>query len=399
MLKNALEASHPDPTGLMVADDTPQHENAARTGLRVLFISRKWPPAVGGMETYCRELTKELARRVDLELRVLPGRPDGSIPSGTSLTLFGLRTAWRLLTKERGYHVVHGADVAIWPLVLIAKLTSPRAVIVLSAHGTDVSFGNRRGTRAFLYRIYAKTGACLLRSASVVANSKATARETKRLGYARVTVVPLASRSVEQVPCGAPKPSVLFVGRHFERRKGLHWFIEKVLPLLPAGISLNVASPPCAHQDPEAMGSDRVRWLGPVEGPALSDLMAEALCVVVPNIPVADGHIEGFGLVAVEAAAAGGIVLAARLDGFADSVIDGETGFLLPPMEPSTWAQAIAEIAAYPSSERRHFVDRARAKAKRYFSWERVADEILRIYQQGPECLEDQTSVTFQADN
>ena len=47
----------------------------------VLYVSRKWPPAVGGMETYSKEITTELGSRVPLQVIALPGRPDGKPPA------------------------------------------------------------------------------------------------------------------------------------------------------------------------------------------------------------------------------------------------------------------------------------------------------------------------------
>src|SRR5690606_10595555 len=71
-----------------------QHEGplrpAADPKLRVLFVTRKWPPAVGGMEVYCRELVNELDERVALDLEALPGRSDGQPPSTLALVGFGV---------------------------------------------------------------------------------------------------------------------------------------------------------------------------------------------------------------------------------------------------------------------------------------------------------------------
>ena len=49
---------------------------------KVLFITRKWPPAVGGMETYAKRISEELSELTDLTTLSLPGRSDGRPPSG-----------------------------------------------------------------------------------------------------------------------------------------------------------------------------------------------------------------------------------------------------------------------------------------------------------------------------
>ena len=46
----------------------------------VLFITRKWPPAVGGMETYSHRLSGELAKHVPVQTVALPGAPSGLPP-------------------------------------------------------------------------------------------------------------------------------------------------------------------------------------------------------------------------------------------------------------------------------------------------------------------------------
>ena len=85
--------------------------------MKILFITRKWPPAVGGMETYCMELVRELERDCDVRLHALPGKPEGGAPGAGSLIAFGLATAWRVLGHGEKFDVVHGGDMAVWPLV------------------------------------------------------------------------------------------------------------------------------------------------------------------------------------------------------------------------------------------------------------------------------------------
>ena len=354
--------------------------------MKVVFLTRKWSPAVGGMETYCVELTREIKPNVDLTLFALPGRADGSAPGFGAILGFGARTLWRIMGRARRYDVVHGADMAIWPLVCVAGVFSSKAVIVLSAHGTDVSFAQRAGPISRLYRLYMALGARLLRRARVIANSQATAKRARALGFKFVDVVPLATRMPSLPAVGAseepPAPYILFVGR-LVRRKGLGWFISEVLPHLPAKVTLRVAGTLWDETERAALEANRVEFLGPVHGQALNILMAEALCVVLPNIPLDRGHFEGFGLVAVEAAAAGGVVIASRMDGFTDSVIDGETGLLVEPMSGPDWIAAISTVAGWSPDTRNAFTSAARAKCATFYTWQRVARQTVEIYRSG----------------
>jgi glycosyltransferase involved in cell wall biosynthesis len=101
---------------------------------------------------------------------------------------------------------------------------------------------------------------------------------------------------------------------------------------------------------------------------------------VVPNIDVPSRRFEGFGLVAAEAAASGGVVLAADQGGLRDAVIDGITGFLLPPGDAAAWAAAITALRDWPAEGRAAFLGAATASARHAFGWERVARETLAAY-------------------
>lgn len=344
----------------------------------VLFITRKWPPAVGGMETYCVELCERLTAGTNLRVEALSGRADGSTPSAASLIGFGLRMAWRLLVSPGRFDVAHGSDMAVWPLVWLAGVRRPGARLVLSAHGTDVSLGTRRGAIARLYAGYLRLGARLLARATVLANSQATAGLTRRFGFSDVRVVRLGA-TPSTGSADLAEPYVLFVGR-LTASKGCGWFVREVLPKLPPEVRLKVAGTVIHASEREALDNPRVDYLGPRFGEALAALRRNALAVVVPNLTGGPETFEGFGLAATEAAAAGAVVVAARAHGIADAVIDGVTGFLETPGDAEAWAARIAMIGAWTPSERAGFVERARAAVAADYSWDRVARDTLDAY-------------------
>lgn len=345
---------------------------------KVCFVSRKWPPAMGGMETYAKALSDALRKHVDVELRVLPGRPDGSVPGPLALIGFGVSTGLRLLFAPVPARIVHVADMASWPLAVAARLRNPRGRLLLSAHGTDVSYATRRSVLGRIYRAYMWLGARLLRPATVIANSVAVAEVAGRLGYQDVAVVPLAAEG-PTVRRSDTARVILFSGRLIAL-KGCSWFIREVLPRLPEDFTLDVAGTAWDASERAALDAPRVRYLGRLERDAIWQAYADALCVVVPNVPVPSGQFEGFCLVAVEAAAAGGVVLAARHGGLAEAVENGRTGFLLPPGDADAWVRKIVEIAGWSPDERRRFTEASQAHCAEHFSWARVARDTFAHY-------------------
>jgi glycosyltransferase involved in cell wall biosynthesis len=345
---------------------------------KVCFVSRKWPPAMGGMETYAKALSDALREHVDVELMVLPGRRDGSVPGPLALASFGVRIGLRLLFARTPAEIVHVADMASWPLAFAARLRNPRGRLLLSAHGTDVSYATRKNVRGRIYLAFMWLGARLLRPATVIANSAAVAEVVRWLGYRDVAVVPLAA---EGPPVRQTKTSrvILFSGRLIPL-KGCSWFIRAVLPRLPEEFTLHVAGTAWDASEREALEAPRVRYLGRLERDAIWQAYVDALCVVVPNVPMPNGQFEGFCLVAVEAAAAGGVVVAARHGGLAEAVVNGRTGFLVSPGDADAWLRKIMEVASWSQAERFRFTAASRAHCAEHFSWARVARDTFAQY-------------------
>lgn len=345
----------------------------------VLFITRKWAPAIGGMETYCVRLVDELRRAMQVEVIALPGQADGRLPSAVSLALFPFTVLRRWIAMRQTPGVVHLGDLAIWPLALLHWLLAPRAGIVISAHGTDISYTRRDSLRGRAYRAYQRAGASLLPRARIIANSDATAAACREVGWREVAVCPLATDLTLQDGVSPRSDRLLFAGRLI-RQKGLSWFVAEVLDLLPEGVTLDVAGLPVDASESTALKHKRVRYLGPLAQDRLARAYALAGCVIVPNVDAGDGSFEGFGLVACEAAAAGGVVIAADRGGLSAAVRHGETGFLLPPGDAARWADQIRRVLGWSASERARFTSQSAAAARRHFSWERVAGQVIHQY-------------------
>jgi glycosyltransferase involved in cell wall biosynthesis len=274
---------------------------------------------------------------------------------------------------------LHIGDLASWPLALLRWLRTPRPAIVLSAHGTDVSYPRRKGWKGRLYRAYLKLGARMNGGAVVIANSAATASAAAETGWRGATIVPLATDLTASDSLCSPEPHLLFAGRLIEQ-KGCSWFVRNVLPQLPDRIRLKVAGPVWDKAEAIVLEHPRVDNLGLLDKDALVEAYRQALCVVVPNIELPTGEFEGFGLVAVEAAAVGGLVLASATGGLIEAVKDGVTGFAVTPGDADAWRARILDVSSWDPKARRAFLLRAMARSREAYSWHRVAGDVLKIY-------------------
>jgi glycosyltransferase involved in cell wall biosynthesis len=117
--------------------------------------------------------------------------------------------------------------------------------------------------------------------------------------------------------------------------------------------------------------ADRVHFLGQVVPPQKA--IERASAVVVPSLG------EGFGMVALEAMERARPVIAARIGGLEDIVRDGETGYLVPSVDPQALTEAMLRLARDPALARR-MGEAGRARMLERFPEERCTDRTEMLY-------------------
>jgi phosphatidyl-myo-inositol dimannoside synthase len=163
-------------------------------------------------------------------------------------------------------------------------------------------------------------------------------------------------------------------------RKGVRFFVSEVLPELPGHVHYLVAGEGPERepivQAAEAAGvTERVHLLGRVPDPVRDALFDGSDVVVVPNLPRA-GDMEGFGLVALEAALRGAPVVAARIDGLEHALIGGLTGWLCCPNDAGDWLARLRPLVDEDRATLQELGERFRAAAQRQFSPARMQSEL-----------------------
>lgn len=185
----------------------------------------------------------------------------------------------------------------------------------------------------------------------------------------------LASMEDPAQPLDASDFVLCSVGRQV-RRKGFEWFVEHVMPLLPSNVKFWLAGDGPEHEAIRAAVNrrglaDRVRLLGRVPEADLSRLVRGADLFVMPNIPV-PGDMEGFGIVMLEANLGGLPVVASRLEGIQDVIIEGANGHFIETGDAWEFSETILRYVDNPTD-----LERASARALRHvnenFSWTSVA--------------------------
>jgi glycosyltransferase involved in cell wall biosynthesis len=97
------------------------------------------------------------------------------------------------------------------------------------------------------------------------------------------------------------------------------------------------------------------------------------------NVFVTTPWYEPFGITPVEAMACGTPVVGADVGGIKSTVVDGKTGYLVPPRDPEALAEKLAWLHAHPHAARR-FGWAGMRRAYRNYTWRNVAGQIARVY-------------------
>ncbi|MFI6377389.1 D-inositol-3-phosphate glycosyltransferase [Streptomyces sp. NPDC050546] len=199
------------------------------------------------------------------------------------------------------------------------------------------------------------------------ADGRAAARA--RLGLPQDALIPLFAGRIQ--PLKAPDVLLRAVAVLLDERPELRSRI--LVPVVGGPSGSGLAKPEGLQKLAARLGiADVVRFRPPVGQEQLADWFRAASLLVMPS------YSESFGLVAIEAQAAGTPVLAASVGGLPVAVRDGHTGFLVRGHNPADYARVLRDFADDP-----HLAPRMGAQAARHaqsFGWDAAAAATADVY-------------------
>jgi len=179
---------------------------------------------------------------------------------------------------------------------------------------------------------------------------------------------------------GYPRPgrTVLFLGRYDEPRKGMAVLLGALPELVRRHPELEILI--VGRGDEERLRREagalagHLRFLGQVTDEEKASAMRSADVYVAPNLGG-----ESFGIILIEAMAAGTPVVAGELDAFRRVLRDGTAGVLVPVGDSARLAAAIDSLLT--DRERRDELVRTATRVVGEYDWPVVAEQILRVYE------------------
>ena len=373
---------------------------------KLLLVTRNFPPLWGGMEKLNWHLAEGLAGMAEVRVIAPQGASDFSskalitaeVPPSPLWRFFlgaaasGFRQAWGF----RPGVVLAGSGLTAPLAWTMARIVDAKAVVYV--HGLDVVASHP------IYRIFWRP--FLKRMDHVIANSRATAELAADAGVAqeRISIV-FPGVSIPESPgvnCleeirrkfrtrrGLDEgPLLLSVGR-LTKRKGILEFVRDVLPMIveksPDVHFAIVGDVPKQSLDSNVQTKeqiltearknsleDRIHFLGVIHD---QEELGAAYCsadVHVFPVRARKNDPEGFGMVAIEAAAYGLPTVAYASGGVVDAVKSGVSGKLVANENPASFAEEVVQLLEHPLP-RAPMLEYAKG-----FSWDCFSSAISKV--------------------
>ncbi|MFI8948041.1 D-inositol-3-phosphate glycosyltransferase [Streptomyces sp. NPDC053750] len=197
----------------------------------------------------------------------------------------------------------------------------------------------------------------------------ARAAARARLGLPQDALIPLFAGRIQ--PLKAPDILLRAIAVLLDERPELRSRI--VVPVVGGPSGSGLAKPEGLQKLAARLGiADVVRFHPPVGQEQLADWFRAASVLVMPS------YSESFGLVAIEAQAAGTPVLAAAVGGLPVAVRDGHTGRLVEGHDPAAYARVLRDFADHPELTIR--MGAAAARHAQSFGWDSAAAATADAY-------------------
>jgi starch synthase len=393
--------------------------------VRIDIVTKEFPPEIyGGAGVHVSELSRVLARHVDLHVHAF-GAPRDAEVNGAAVTsyqvpeyLSGANAALQTLGIDLGIVPdVAGADLVhshTWYANMAGHLASLMHGIphVLSAHSLEPLRPWKAEQLGGGYRLSSWVEQTAYEAAdAIIAVSHGMRADILRcypeVDPAKVKVVhngidvSLWGRDegtdhLRALGIDPAKPSVVFVGRN-TRQKGVPYLLRAAAKL-PADVQLVLClgaadTPELAAETASLIEGLRAEREGVVliermlPRAELIQVLSHATAFACPSI------YEPLGIVNLEAMACGAAVVATATGGIPEVVDHGTTGLLVPieqvtdgtgtPLDPekfvADFAAALEQVVSDPERARA-MGEAGRARAEHNFSWDAIGTETLDVY-------------------
>ncbi len=363
--------------------------------MKILLTTNDFPPKVGGIQTYCYELARNLTSLGEEIVVLAPGvKGDSEFDGKQSFKIIRIKKKFNLYAnfflalrkhKIESILVAHRANYAHLASWINLLFRIPYNIIV---YGGEILIPGRKRSIQKNFE----------RAKKVITISNFTKEKLIEIGIpARKIVVihpgvdpikfnPRCDPSSTKNKYNLEGKKVILTISHLVRRKGHHSVLKalpRVLEKVPNLVYLIIGK---GEEEGRLKGAvkdlkleDKVIFIGEVSENELPRYYGICDVFVMPSYEIKEkGDVEGFGIAYLEANACGKPVIGGRSGGVPDAVIDRETGLLVDALNINQIADALVKLLTNPEYSQK-LGKKGRERIEKGLNWERMAQRIREI--------------------
>ncbi|MFH1183134.1 MAG: glycosyltransferase family 4 protein [Candidatus Moraniibacteriota bacterium] len=362
----------------------------------ILFITRTYPPVLGGLEMLSYNLTTTISKYTRA---LIIKNPYGKYALPFFIPWAFIKAILILLFND--VKVIHLSDGVLAPVGYALRFLFPKIKLAITIHGLDLTYVEN-------LPIYYYTNIVFIRKIdTVIAVSEETKKKCIEYGVKEDKIkVILNGTHADQffdekikteirtnglwkqiLPSEiansiTEKFIILYLGR-LAVHKGIPWFVENVMPNLPSNSILLVAGMGSEYERiKKAIAENKldkqVYLLGAVSEEVKKFLLNASDILIMPNI-IVPGNREGFGITAIEAGSCELVPVVAGIQGLKDAVKDKESGLRVPTKNKAKYVETIKYLMDNPE-ERIKLGRKARKYVKENFDWSGIGRKYLEEF-------------------
>jgi phosphatidyl-myo-inositol dimannoside synthase len=364
---------------------------------RHLLVTNDYPPKTGGIQVYLYELWRRLEphRAVVVTATSDPNAESFDATSEVVVERIAAKTlffpSWRAMRAIEAAITRHQPDLVLldpaWPLGLLGpRLSVPYGVVV---HGAEVTVPGRLPIVASSLRYVLKNASVVICAGSYPESEvrRIVAEYTPPIiqvppGVDTWRFTPIDPARRAEVRRSLDLPEGAFLVSSYSRlvpRKGMDTLIRAAARLKPQFPELHVAIGGAGRDEKRLHAlatrlAAPVTFLGRVPDDTLGDWVGSSDLMVMDCRSRWFGlEQEGFGIVFIEAAAAGVAQIAGRSGGSHEAVQNGVTGFVVADSRSAELLAKAIRTLMVDDGRRREFARASRVAAVERFDWNTLA--------------------------
>jgi phosphatidylinositol alpha-1,6-mannosyltransferase len=371
--------------------------------MKILLVSHKNPPSIGGMQKHFYELKNGLIRSGTFKVdSIIKGDEE------STLSFFlKVRSRVRIYLKDNADTEAVYINDGLLACILGDLAKKSKAKFFVTVHGLDILFPNKMYQSLLLRQLN------LFHRIIPVSNFTGDILKRKGIPDDKIQVIlngvdgtSGSQLNLDQVDFFAKKYEflrgkevLLSLGRGV-KRKGFSWFARNVMPMLNDDViyimigeldgknnklwyqrflpekyvneyRLMTGYPTDSSDILNTIDNRRIFHLGKLPTDEVKFLLDTCNLFIVPNIKV-EGDAEGFGLVALEGVMAGKLVIASDIQGLKSAIMPHRNGLLVEPSNKFHWASTI-EACLAKADVYDHFLSGAVNYTRNNYTWDKMA--------------------------